>query len=265
MPTPEHPICSVLGIPIATGGADTTMDVLIAGAVANARLLVTYCNVHTANLAYSDPDFRKLLAEWADRVFCDGFGITVATTLTGQEKPERHTPPDWIVPFASRSAELGLSWFLLGSSEESVTVAASKIAQASGVTIAGIHHGHFDHTDPEATGEVIRRINAAGASVLIVGMGQPKQEKWLKANWQTLHVPVALCVGAMFDYVSATLPRAPAWITGSGLEWAARLAREPKRMWRRYLVGLPLFLVRAIRYNEPDPQGRSDHPGSPSA
>jgi N-acetylglucosaminyldiphosphoundecaprenol N-acetyl-beta-D-mannosaminyltransferase len=109
--------------------------------------------------------------------------------------------------------------------------------------VVGTHHGYFepgsDHDD-----RVVEDINARSPSILLVGMGTPKQELWVQRNAERLNVDVLWTVGALFDVVSGKVPRAPGWLADNGLEWIFRLAIEPGRMWRRYLLGNPVFIHR---------------------
>jgi N-acetylglucosaminyldiphosphoundecaprenol N-acetyl-beta-D-mannosaminyltransferase len=113
--------------------------------------------------------------------------------------------------------------------------------------IAGVRHGYFDHRagSPE-NGLVVAEINAARPDILLVGLGMPLQERWLMENLHGLDVGAALTGGAVFDYASGKLRRGPRLLTANGLEWLARLIVEPRRLWRRYLLGNPLFLARVI-------------------
>jgi N-acetylglucosaminyldiphosphoundecaprenol N-acetyl-beta-D-mannosaminyltransferase len=114
--------------------------------------------------------------------------------------------------------------------------------------IAGIHHGYFDRTPGNPENEaVLREINAAKPDVLLVGFGMPLQERWLMQNWDKVDARVALTGGAVFDYVSGELKRGPRILTDNGFEWLARLLIEPQRLWRRYVVGNPLFLLRVLK------------------
>jgi N-acetylglucosaminyldiphosphoundecaprenol N-acetyl-beta-D-mannosaminyltransferase len=127
-----------------------------------------------------------------------------------------------------------------------------------GLDISGIHHGHFDHTPGSRENEaVVRRVNAARPDILIVGLGMPLQERWLMENRHTIDAGVALTGGAVFDYVSGGLRRGPRLLTDNGFEWLARLLIEPRRLWRRYLIGNPLFLLRVLGQRlgkEPSPR-----------
>jgi N-acetylglucosaminyldiphosphoundecaprenol N-acetyl-beta-D-mannosaminyltransferase len=113
--------------------------------------------------------------------------------------------------------------------------------------IVGIQDGYFNKTAGSAENEaVVRDINAAHPDILIVGLGMPLQEKWLLDNWNQMDAQVALPVGAMIDYLAHETRRAPRWMTDHGLEWLGRLVYEPGRLWERYLVGNPRFLLRVL-------------------
>jgi N-acetylglucosaminyldiphosphoundecaprenol N-acetyl-beta-D-mannosaminyltransferase len=110
-----------------------------------------------------------------------------------------------------------------------------------GLEIAGARDGYFR---PEEEGAVIEAINGSGARILLVAFGAPRQELWI-ARWRDrLAPPVAMGVGGLFDFYSGRIPRAPVWMREIGLEWVFRLMQEPGRMWRRYVIGNPLFLYR---------------------
>ena len=105
---------------------------------------------------------------------------------------------------------------------------------------------------------MIEGINAAKPDLLIVGLGMPLQERWLADNWSSIDAGVALTAGATFDYISGELRRAPRWMTDNGLEWLGRLLLEPGRLWKRYIIGNPIFFWRVFVH---DVMGRS-LPGS---
>jgi N-acetylglucosaminyldiphosphoundecaprenol N-acetyl-beta-D-mannosaminyltransferase len=107
--------------------------------------------------------------------------------------------------------------------------------------IAGMHHGYFDSRH---TSTIVNDINTSGAHILLVAMGAPRQDLWLAALREELRVPILMGVGGLFDFYSGNIRRAPMWMREIGLEWVWRLLQEPERMWRRYLIGNPLFLYR---------------------
>ncbi|WP_172620771.1 WecB/TagA/CpsF family glycosyltransferase [Rubrobacter xylanophilus] len=213
------------------------------------RATVLNVNAHCLNLAWRDSRLRAAL-RGADLVFCDGNGVRLAARLCGGYIPERITYADWVWRLAGVAAERGFSMYLLGARPGVAEEAARRLsARHPSLRIAGTHHGYFDRRpgSPENE-EVIRRINAADPDVLLVGFGMPEQELWLFENRERLSARVALTGGAVFDYASGRLRRGPRLLTENGLEWLARLAIEPRRLWRRYLIGNPLFLLRVLRW-----------------
>ncbi len=127
--------------------------------------------------------------------------------------------------------------------------AATKLKERHpNLQIVGTHHGYFDKIPDSAENEaIIAQINAVKPNILILGFGMPLQEKWLLENWDKIDANIALTGGAVFDYISGELQRGPKWMTDNGFEWLARLLIEPKRLWRRYLLGNPLFLYRVLK------------------
>ena len=122
---------------------------------------------------------------------------------------------------------------------------------APGLKIVYTHHGFLD--DPAAV-EVGRAIEAADPDLVLVGMGAPRQEARALAWAGEGPARVWWCVGALFEYYAGSRRRAPAWVRRAGMEWAVRLALEPRRLWRRYLLGNPLFIFRVIRRRKPGGQ-----------
>jgi exopolysaccharide biosynthesis WecB/TagA/CpsF family protein len=110
--------------------------------------------------------------------------------------------------------------------------------------VVGWHHGY---APPEDDATIVARIRAARASLLLVAMGNPRQEIWVDSHLQGTGAPLALCVGAYFDFEAGVVPRAPEWVRAARAEWLFRLAIEPGRLWRRYVVGNPVFLARVLR------------------
>jgi N-acetylglucosaminyldiphosphoundecaprenol N-acetyl-beta-D-mannosaminyltransferase len=156
------------------------------------------------------------------------------------------TGADWIWGL-SRLCELeGLPLYLLGSEPPLARDAARRLRREyPGLEVVGAHHGFFDLDSPHNE-RVIEHIQTHAPRIVLVGMGTPKQELWVDRYAHRLDGAVVWTVGALFDYVSGRLPRAPHWLADNGLEWIFRLAIEPQRMWRRYLIGNPVFLTRVL-------------------
>jgi len=212
------------------------------------RGLVLNANAHCLNLCYEDSKLRDFL-NGAEVVFCDGAGVMLAARILGRRIPARITYADWAWRLADFAAARGFSLYLLGGRPGVAQAAARRLKErCPDLEIAGFRHGYFDHSAGSPENEaVVKEINAAAPDILLVGLGMPLQEYWLMENRRMLDAGVALTGGAVFDYVSERLRRGPRILTDGGLEWLARLLIEPRRLWRRYLVGNPLFLLRVVR------------------
>lgn len=205
-------------------------------------------NVNCLNLAFDSVWLHDLLNS-ADAVFCDGAGVMLGARILGYHIPERITYADWMWQLSEFAEPRGFTFFFLGARPGVADKAAASLkARYPDLRVVGAHHGYFDKTPGSVENEaVIEQINAVKPNILIVGFGMPLQERWLMENWDRIDANVALTGGAVFDYVSGELRRAPRWMTDNGLEWLGRLIIEPRRLWKRYLIGNPLFLWRVIK------------------
>jgi N-acetylglucosaminyldiphosphoundecaprenol N-acetyl-beta-D-mannosaminyltransferase len=214
----------------------------------NQKAIIANVNVHAMNLSYNLPWFRSFLSD-AKYVFCDGYGVVLGARLLGYSIPERVTYADWIWQLAYAAETNGWTIFFLGA-KDGVAEKASKALMEifPDLKIVGCHHGYFEkRPDSSENATVIEQINSKHPNILIVGFGMPLQEHWLNENWAKINANVALTGGAVFDYASGELKRGPDWMTQRGLEWLARLFIEPIRLWRRYLIGNPLFIWRVLK------------------
>jgi N-acetylglucosaminyldiphosphoundecaprenol N-acetyl-beta-D-mannosaminyltransferase len=206
---------------------------------------VMYVNAHVLNQSQENADLRQALAS-ADLVYCDGYGVRLAARALEMAIPHRMTGADWIWGLAALCQSSGQSIYLLGSEPGVAARAARRLRRwYPQLSVVGAHHGYFDLDSAHAE-RVVEDINARRPNIVLVGMGTPKQEVWLERQAERIDADVLWTVGALFDYVSGRVPRAPKWLADNGLEWIFRLAIEPQRMWRRYLLGNPVFLARVI-------------------
>ena len=176
-------------------------------------------------------------------------GELLAARILGERIPQRITYADWIWQLADLASARGFSLYFLGARPGVAREAARRLRERyPDLEIVGVRHGYFDHSAGAAENEaVVEEINASAPDILLVGLGMPLQERWLMENIERLDAGVVLTGGAVFDYVSGRLRRGPRFLTDSGFEWLARLLVEPRRLWRRYLLGNPLFLLRVLR------------------
>lgn len=213
---------------------DWTLDI-----APTARLL-ELANPNTLNIAYKNNAFMSILKK-CDVCVNDGVGIRMASRMRGVETKYNFAGTD-LMPRLFAEAHRDIRVFFYGATEESNRLAVEKVcASHPRVKCAGRINGFVDPVK-----EALPLIAASRADVLMCALGQPKQEFFMAENLAALNVRVAVTCGGMFDFFSGTKTRAPQAMRRVGLEWAYRLAIEPKRMWRRYVVGNPVFLWRAL-------------------
>jgi N-acetylglucosaminyldiphosphoundecaprenol N-acetyl-beta-D-mannosaminyltransferase len=237
----------VLGVPVDALTVEDLQTRLLGFVSDDRRATVLHANVHAINLACRHDWFAAILQR-ADVVFCDGHGVMLGARILGQRLPARITYADWMWQLAAWSEAQSLSIFLLGASPGVTDRAAARLkARHPRLRIAGWHHGYFDkaadHPDSLA---VVNVINTSRPDIVVVGFGMPLQERWIADHRRRIQAPVVLSGGAVFDYVSGDLRRAPAWMAATGFEWLGRLLIEPRRLFSRYVVGNPLFLTRVV-------------------
>jgi N-acetylglucosaminyldiphosphoundecaprenol N-acetyl-beta-D-mannosaminyltransferase len=206
---------------------------------------VMYVNAHVVNRSHAIPALREAL-ERADLVYCDGYGVRLAARSLHLDVPHRMTGADWVWGLVALCERSGHSIYLLGSEPPYASRAAERLKRwYPRLEIAGAHHGYFELDSPHNE-RVLEDIEARKPDIVLVGMGTPKQELWVDRYADRIPADVVWSVGALFDYVSGRTPRAPRWLADNGAEWIFRLAIEPHRMWRRYLLGNPVFLSRVL-------------------
>jgi alpha-1,3-mannosyltransferase len=202
--------------------------------------VVAFANAHTLNRSAIDPTDHAIL----DRaiVFNDGIGVDIASRLLfGRAFPENLNGTDF-VPHYLRHTKNRYRIFLVGAKPGVAERAAARLAEmAPGHEVVGTSHGYVP---PEETDALTARINASGADILLVAMGNPHQERWLNAHLAASGCRLGFGVGGLFDFLAGGVPRAPTWVRAARLEWTFRLLQEPRRLWRRYLVDMPIFLAR---------------------
>ncbi|HKD68679.1 MAG TPA: WecB/TagA/CpsF family glycosyltransferase [Candidatus Binataceae bacterium] len=245
------PILSFFGIDITNTSMNEAVEWIISRAQAGSRSQLCFVNPDCLNIAYTNSDYRQVLME-SERVLPDGIGIHLGGRMKGTPMLENVNGTDLFPQLCARAAAEEIPLFLLGA-QPSVAAAAAAAMQLKylQLPIAGAHDGFFAAADTPA---VIHQINSSGAKILLVAMGAPRQDLWLAAHRAELWPPVLIGVGGLFDFYSGNIPRAPMWLREIGLEWVWRLTQEPGRMWRRYLIGNPLFLYRVWKEVRDQPE-----------
>jgi N-acetylglucosaminyldiphosphoundecaprenol N-acetyl-beta-D-mannosaminyltransferase len=204
---------------------------------------VCLCNVHSVVTADQDPSFHEVISG-ADLALPDGAPVAWVLQNSGFPEQQRINGPDLMWRYMKVAEELGQSVFFYGSSEETLTQLRKAISKSfPTLRVAGMISPPYGEVSAEMDQAHVDAINRSGAHVLFVGLGCPKQEAWMAAHKGRIH-SVMLGVGAAFDYHAGTLRRAPVWMQNNGLEWAYRLACEPRRLFKRYLLTNSAFVWR---------------------
>lgn len=234
----------ILEVQINDFSIEQLLDIMFSCLLSEQKIIISNVNIHAINLAYSDPEFRSLLNNSAV-TFCDGVGIKIAALLTGQKLNNRYTPPDFIDRICEIASQKNARIFFLGGRSGVSEKAADIMKKRFPDLCIDSYHGYFDKSPSgNENAQVINKINAFGADILFVGFGMPLQEKWIAQNKASLTAQVFFPVGALFDYITQEVWRAPRWVTDNGFEWLARFLVEPGRLWKRYMIGNPLFFWR---------------------
>jgi N-acetylglucosaminyldiphosphoundecaprenol N-acetyl-beta-D-mannosaminyltransferase len=187
-----------------------------------------------------DPELRKAI-DGAHLLTADGQAVVWAARLLGYQVPERVAGADLMEALLAHAATRGYSVFFLGAREEVVRACAARaIERHPTLRIAGHRNGYFARDEERA---VMQAIRAARPDILFLGFGTPAKEYFMHRHHRELGVPFVMGVGGTFDVYAGLVRRAPVWIQKLGLEWGFRLAQEPRRMWKRYLVGNSRFIA----------------------
>lgn len=240
-------ISRLFGIELNTVSTAEFLDVLFQWVEKNHQRnrFITYLNAHCANVYFKDKQYADIVDK-ADLVYADGQAVVWAARFLGQPLPERVNAGDFFLKFLKRCAREKKSVYFLGSYPRVVDKLQKKLLQIiPDLKIAGFHHGFFKNEESQ---EIIENIKKSGASFVLTGMGVPLQEKFAWNHLMKSRCPVIWCVGALFEYYAGETPRAPVWMRKAGLEWLFRLLVEPKRMWKRYIIGNIIFIFRTLHF-----------------
>jgi N-acetylglucosaminyldiphosphoundecaprenol N-acetyl-beta-D-mannosaminyltransferase len=238
------PTAEVLGVPLALIDYEATLDWIDEAVSAGHRGYVCVAATHTVMAASDDPALRAAVLG-ADFTVPDGQPLVWALKALGHDVGDRVYGPDLMDRACARAARTGLRFYLYGGRNQGALAQLARVLRLRypGLRIVGGHAPPFrELTDPEEAA-IAADIRRSGADVVWVGIGVPKQEKWMARMRRHLATPVFVGVGAAFDFHAGLIPQAPGWMQRAGLEWLFRLAHEPRRLWRRYLRYNPRFVA----------------------
>ena len=230
---------TIAGVPVLVTSTDRAVAKLDAKAVAGRSTPVAFFNAHTANIARLNARFQRALQRFV--VLNDGIGVDIASRWFYRRRfPENLNGTDFVIEYLERS-RFNHAVYLLGSRPDVVARAAARLnARFPQHRVAGWHHGYFESSE---NARIVEDIYASGADILLVGMGNPLQEFWINENAARTGCRLSFGVGALFDFISGEKSRAPVWVRSLRAEWVWRLVLEPKRLWRRYVIGNVTFLA----------------------
>jgi N-acetylglucosaminyldiphosphoundecaprenol N-acetyl-beta-D-mannosaminyltransferase len=234
----------ILGIPIDNYSMQEFNDIIQRIIVSDLKCMILAINIYSANLAFKFNWFLQLYKN-ACFVHCDGDGIRIAAKILGKSIKEKITFNKWIWELARISEKKNLSWFLIGSSNETIIKAVAILKNKyPRLNILGYRDGFFENQ--ESINTTINEINFKAPNILILGMGQPLQEEWLMKYNDKIKYNVALGGGAVFEYVSGNTRITPNFYVKYKLEWFYRFLHDPKRLFLRYFFGIPIFYFRVL-------------------
>jgi N-acetylglucosaminyldiphosphoundecaprenol N-acetyl-beta-D-mannosaminyltransferase len=237
---------NILGVGVSAINMSMALDFMEWSIAQKLRTYISVCPVSTVLACLDDPAPRRAVNA-AGLVTPDGMPIVWLTRVTGHPHVSRVYGPDLMLDFCARSVGPGYRHYFYGGAEGVPgQLAAAFITRFPGLQVAGSYSPPFRPLRPEEDAEVVDCINAAHPDVVWVGLGSPKQDLWMAMHRERLEASLLVGVGAAFDFYTGRVRQAPRWMMRIGLEWLFRLFQEPQRLWRRYLLGNPRFVVNVI-------------------
>ncbi len=205
------------------------------------NICLTYFNQHCFNIYFSDKSYRNLIDSHF-LCYLDGIGTYLALKLFGYKNVRKFNASDLNEIILSELINKRIKIFIIGGRFSENLI--DEISKENGLLICGYQNGYFNETK---TSELTDNINASGAQVIMIGMGVPQQEILASKISDCVDVNLVLCVGNFLEFYFGTKKRIPEKFRNIGLEWIYRLLREPGRLWKRYIIGIPIFILRIIK------------------
>lgn len=251
VPVTTVPVIPILGMPVHNLGWNSALALLSEKLRSNrGSTHIAFLNAHNANVMMRDREYRDVLERCL--VLPDGLGVDIAAKFIHDTAFAANLNGTDLVPAALTFVTNPLRVGLLGASPTILHDAAANFRKHTPWhEFVEISDGYFDRAD---TASILKRIETARLDLLLVAMGTPLQEKWVDDHLTAKHAPVVITVGALFDFVSGHMRRAPHWVRLLRSEWLFRLWLEPSRLWQRYLLGIPVFLMHLLRYRLRQPR-----------
>jgi N-acetylglucosaminyldiphosphoundecaprenol N-acetyl-beta-D-mannosaminyltransferase len=243
-PLPAHETVSVLGVPLGLIDYEGTMDWIDAAIAGRHREYVCAVSVHGLVACQDDAALRDAVLS-SSLAVPDGQPLVWAINALGHDLDARVYGPELMERYCARAARTGTRMYLYGGRNQGalVQLALNLRRRHPGLKIVGGYSPPYRPLSDEEQEAIATEIDRSGADVVWVGIGVPKQEKWMAHMRPRLRAPVLIGVGAAFDFHAGLIPQAPDWVQSAGLEWAYRMAHEPRRLFPRYARCIPRFLM----------------------
>jgi N-acetylglucosaminyldiphosphoundecaprenol N-acetyl-beta-D-mannosaminyltransferase len=237
---------NVLGVGVSAINPAIAVSTIDRWITHRSRQYVCVADVHSVMECQRDDVARRICNE-AGLVTPDGMPLAWLLKLAGYRHADRVCGADLMFAVFERGEKRGYRHFLYGSSEQTLRRLRARLERCfPDATIVGSISPPFRPVSKSEDRSIVARINDSGADIVWVGLGAPKQERWMADHREALCAPILIGVGAAFDFHAGLIRRAPRFLQRSGLEWLFRLCMEPRRLWRRYLTNNPQFLIGLI-------------------
>ncbi len=238
---------NLLGVRVTAFDLSTAVAEMERAIVEGRRAYVSTCPVYTLMQGHERPEVRAAL-NGADWVTPDGVPVVWALRWFGARGVGRVYGPDLMLALTEVSAQKGHAQYYLGGAPGVAdSLAAEMQRRFPGLKVAGTFCPPFRDLTPNEEQTMIADINESGARIIWIGLGSPKQDLWMARYRPLLTPPLLVAVGAAFDFFTGRQPQAPRWMQRGGLEWLYRLAHDPRRLWRRYVIYNPKFVFSVLR------------------
>lgn len=238
---------SILGVPISALNMPLAVETIERWVDENEPHYVCIFTVHSVMECQDDPQMLRI-AKGAGMCTPDGMPLVWLSRKAGHDKVSRVYGPDLMLELAERSAQTGHRHFFYGGMPGVADELAETLTvRFPGLQVAGTHTPPMQSKGEIESEDTIRKINDSGADIVWCGLGTPKQDYWVANHLSLLNAPVLIAVGAAFDFHTGRVKQAPAWMQRNGLEWFFRLTQDPRRLWKRYVVGNSRFVWNLAR------------------
>jgi N-acetylglucosaminyldiphosphoundecaprenol N-acetyl-beta-D-mannosaminyltransferase len=237
------PRINVLGVGVSTTSMAQTLSIIEQWIEVGAQHYLCACTVYTVLECQRDAQLRRQINR-ASLTIPDGMPLVWLAHLCGYHHVERVYGPDLLLALAARGVERGYRHFFYGGAPGVATRLAEVLMnRLPGLSVVGTLSPPFRPLSPLEDADVVAQINASRPDLVWVGLGTPRQDRWVAEHVGRIQAPALIPIGAAFDFIAGRVRQAPRWMQRRGLEWLFRLSQEPRRLWRRYLIGNPMFIA----------------------